>query len=128
MKYKKDFISPREWQMAEAISKCKSNKEIASELNISERTVKFHVQNLLHKLGYTSRRELFYIDIAHLEKIVHVELRSAVVQQEQALKTVQQDLNRLLVVQEKSRELLEKLRSNAPEIQESPRTETRCVQ
>ena len=35
-----------------------SNKEIGSILHISERTVKFHVGNILTKLQVTSRREL----------------------------------------------------------------------
>jgi DNA-binding NarL/FixJ family response regulator len=35
-----------------------SNKEIASLLRISERTAKFHVSNLLAKVGAHSRRQL----------------------------------------------------------------------
>jgi DNA-binding CsgD family transcriptional regulator len=35
-----------------------SNKEIAARLNISERTVKFHVSNLLAKFGVERRQEL----------------------------------------------------------------------
>lgn len=36
----------------------KANKEIASALNISDRTVRFHVSNILHTLGLTSRYEV----------------------------------------------------------------------
>lgn len=36
-----------------------TNKEIAAKLNISERTVKFHISSLLAKYGAKSRRELF---------------------------------------------------------------------
>ncbi len=36
-----------------------SNKEIASELNISVSTVKTHVNNIYKKLGISSRKELF---------------------------------------------------------------------
>lgn len=35
-----------------------SNKEIASHLNMSERTVKFHVSRLLAKFNVRTRREL----------------------------------------------------------------------
>ena len=36
------------------------NKQIGSELHLAERTVKFHVSNLLRKFGCTSRTELIY--------------------------------------------------------------------
>ena len=35
-----------------------TNKEIAHQLNIRERTAKFHVSNVLRKLGIESRRNL----------------------------------------------------------------------
>jgi DNA-binding NarL/FixJ family response regulator len=35
-----------------------TNKEISSALDISERTVKFHVSNILGKLGLADRRGL----------------------------------------------------------------------
>jgi DNA-binding NarL/FixJ family response regulator len=51
-------ISQRERQIATALLKNLTNKEIASELNISERTVKFHVSNLLSKFKVQRRSEL----------------------------------------------------------------------
>lgn len=36
-----------------------SNKEIASKLIVSERTVKFHISSLLRKFGVSDRRELY---------------------------------------------------------------------
>jgi len=38
-----------------------SNKEIASKLNIAERTVKFHVSNLLTKFGVRRRADLILL-------------------------------------------------------------------
>jgi DNA-binding NarL/FixJ family response regulator len=38
-----------------------SNKEIASKLNIAERTVKFHVSNLLSKFGVRRRADLILL-------------------------------------------------------------------
>jgi DNA-binding NarL/FixJ family response regulator len=33
------------------------NKEMANALSISEQTIKFHVANIFHKLGVSSRTE-----------------------------------------------------------------------
>jgi DNA-binding NarL/FixJ family response regulator len=51
-------ISQRERQIAIALCKNLTNKEIANELNISERTVKFHVSNLLSKFNVQRRSDL----------------------------------------------------------------------
>jgi len=51
-------ISQRERQIAIALCKNLTNKEIANELNISERTVKFHVSNLLNKFNVQRRSDL----------------------------------------------------------------------
>ncbi|MGH9461114.1 MAG: helix-turn-helix domain-containing protein [Vicinamibacteria bacterium] len=51
-------ISERERQVLEALLDNLSNKEIASKLAISERTVKFHVSNLLTKFGVERRQHL----------------------------------------------------------------------
>ena len=50
----------REVEVLQGIVEAKSNKEIASELNMSERTVKFHVSSLLAKYKVSSRLELAY--------------------------------------------------------------------
>jgi DNA-binding CsgD family transcriptional regulator len=41
------------------------NKEIASRLDISEHTVKFHVSSVLAKLGAAGRTEAVTIGIVH---------------------------------------------------------------
>ncbi len=51
-------LSQRERQIATALCKNLTNKEIANELNISERTVKFHVSNLLSKFNVQRRSDL----------------------------------------------------------------------
>lgn len=48
-------LSAREQQVLEEIARGASNKEIARVLCIAETTVKIHVQNILRKLGMTSR-------------------------------------------------------------------------
>ncbi len=51
-------LSRRERDVLTSILNGLTNKEIASELNISERTVKFHVSHLLQKLGAQRRGDL----------------------------------------------------------------------
>lgn len=50
-------LTPRELATLRLIADGRSNKEIASELGISERTVKTHLGHLFDKLGVTSRTE-----------------------------------------------------------------------
>lgn len=50
-------LTPREFDVLEQIVRGKSNKEIASELEISEATVKTHINSLLGKLGVTDRTQ-----------------------------------------------------------------------
>jgi len=51
-------ISPREREVLNGILRNLTNKEIASNLNVSSRTVKFHVSSLLAKFGVTDRVSL----------------------------------------------------------------------
>lgn len=50
--------TPREKEVLSGIQAALSNKEIASKLNLSERTVKFHVSSLLRKNKVGSRVQL----------------------------------------------------------------------
>lgn len=48
-------LSPRERETLVLVARGQSNKEIARTLDLAESTVKIHVQNVLRKLGLTSR-------------------------------------------------------------------------
>lgn len=54
-------LSPREREVLECLLENLSNKEIAQKLNISERTAKFHVSNLLAKFGVRRRVDLIML-------------------------------------------------------------------
>lgn len=51
-------LTRREEEVLDGILRSLANKEIASELNLSERTVKFHVSSLLSKFKVRGRMEL----------------------------------------------------------------------
>lgn len=60
-------LSQREQQVLDALLENLSNKEIANKLNISERTVKFHVSNLLAKFGVQRRADLIVLCFQQVE-------------------------------------------------------------
>jgi DNA-binding NarL/FixJ family response regulator len=51
-------LTQRQHEVLQKVRERKSNKEIGLELNIAERTVKFHVSRLLKKYGKSSRQEI----------------------------------------------------------------------
>jgi DNA-binding CsgD family transcriptional regulator len=51
-------LTARESQVLQLVFRHLTNKEIAHQLNIGERTAKFHVSNLLRKLEIDSRKNL----------------------------------------------------------------------
>jgi len=51
-------LSPRESEIASLIVLAMSNRQIAEQLVLSERTVETHVRSILAKLGYTTRPEI----------------------------------------------------------------------
>lgn len=53
-----ESLTTRESQVLQLLFRRLTNKEIACALKISERTAKFHVCNVLNKLGLESRRSL----------------------------------------------------------------------
>jgi len=54
-------LSRREREVLDSLLENVSNKEIANKLNISERTVKFHVSKLLNKFGVRRRADLILL-------------------------------------------------------------------
>ncbi len=53
-----DRLTSRERQIARLIAQGLSNRDIAADLSISERTVDSHVQNILNKTGFASRAQI----------------------------------------------------------------------
>jgi len=53
-----DTLTPAEWRVAEAVRHGLTNPEIAAKQGVSVDTVKFHVSNIIQKLGFNSRAEL----------------------------------------------------------------------
>jgi len=51
-------VSNREGEVIALVAHGKSNKQIASELFLSELTIETHVKNILRKLGFTSRTQI----------------------------------------------------------------------
>jgi DNA-binding CsgD family transcriptional regulator len=51
-------LSPRQKEILQSVMSNRANKEIASQLNITVRTVKFHISTLLSKFGAENRAEL----------------------------------------------------------------------
>lgn len=56
-------LTCREMEVIKSLSRGLTNKEIASELYISERTVKFHISSILNKFGADTRTEALSIAI-----------------------------------------------------------------
>jgi DNA-binding CsgD family transcriptional regulator len=51
-------LSPRQQEILHSVIRNQANKEIASKLNITVRTVKFHISSLLSRFGVENRAEL----------------------------------------------------------------------
>ncbi len=55
-----DSLTPREIEVLSLLARGLTNRQIASTLHISFRTAKFHVQNVVEKLGVTDRTQAAY--------------------------------------------------------------------
>lgn len=70
MEINKYCISEREMEVLKELAQGKINKEIARELFIEEKTVKFHMSNLFKKcgIGFHGRVKLVILFIKHPER------------------------------------------------------------
>jgi RNA polymerase sigma factor (sigma-70 family) len=64
-------LSPREMDVLRLVGKGRSNKEIASQLSITEGTVKIHLTNILAKLGVSDRTQA--VLVAAKRGIIHID-------------------------------------------------------
>jgi DNA-binding CsgD family transcriptional regulator len=74
------LLSPAEFRVYELVRVGRANKEIGSALNISERTVKFHVSAMLAKFGVAKRQELQrneIVSISSMENVVPIQGKKA---------------------------------------------------
>lgn len=53
-----DQLTPGEWKVAEQVRHGMTNRRIAERMGVSLDAVKFHVGNVLSKLGFSSREQL----------------------------------------------------------------------
>src|ERR1700749_411548 len=60
-------LSNREAEVAELVSKGLSNKEVASQLFVTEKTVKFHLTNIYKKMAVKSRAQLIVWCVPHVD-------------------------------------------------------------
>jgi two-component system nitrate/nitrite response regulator NarL len=61
----KVHLTPREQEVLTSIARGGSNKEIARQFDITESTVKIHVQNILKKLELSSRVQAAIYALEH---------------------------------------------------------------
>lgn len=60
-------LSHREAEVAELVSKGLSNKEVANQLFVTEKTVKFHLTNIYKKMAVKSRAQLIVWCVPHID-------------------------------------------------------------
>lgn len=59
-------LSNRESEVAELVTKGLSNKEVANQLFVTEKTVKFHLTNIYKKMNVKSRAQLIVWCLPHM--------------------------------------------------------------
>lgn len=74
-------LSNREAEVAELVTQGLSNKEVANQLFVTEKTVKFHLTNIYKKMNVKSRAQLIVWCLPHLGFVEKEERQAA---QEQA--------------------------------------------
>ena len=64
----KGILTKREHEIFELLIKNKSTKDIAKDLNISEKTIRNHISNVMQKLGVKDRTQAV-IELIKLNEI-----------------------------------------------------------
>ncbi len=64
----KGILTKREHEIFELLIKNKSTKDIAKDLNISEKTIRNHISNVMQKLGVKGRTQAV-IELIKLNEI-----------------------------------------------------------
>ncbi|MBV8714358.1 MAG: helix-turn-helix transcriptional regulator [Chloroflexi bacterium] len=62
-------LSDREWEVAMLVARGLSNRQIATELVVSERTVDTHVSHILRKLTLVSRAQIAAWAVVHRRQL-----------------------------------------------------------
>jgi len=70
-------LSHREAEVAELVSKGLSNKEVANQLFVTEKTVKFHLTNIYKKMSVKSRAQLIVWCMPHMDFIGNAQTAAA---------------------------------------------------
>jgi DNA-binding NarL/FixJ family response regulator len=63
---KLQHLTRRQLEVLRKLAEAKTNREIAEELHISEKTVKIHISNILHKLSVKDRLEATLYYLSHI--------------------------------------------------------------
>ena len=70
-------LSNRESEVAELVTQGLSNKEVANQLFVTEKTVKFHLTNIYKKMNVKSRAQLIVWCLPHLGFVEKEERQAA---------------------------------------------------
>ncbi len=60
-----ELLTPREQEVAALVARGLTNRDIAERLVVTERTAETHIQNILNKLGFTSRAQIAAWGVEH---------------------------------------------------------------
>jgi len=66
-------LSNREAEVAELVTQGLSNKEVANQLFVTEKTVKFHLTNIYKKMSVKSRAQLIVWCLPHMSFVERTE-------------------------------------------------------
>ena len=86
-------LSNRESEVAELVTQGLSNKEVANQLFVTEKTVKFHLTNIYKKMNVKSRAQLIVWCLPHLGFVEKEERQQAQERKNTPVAGIQQQAN-----------------------------------